>query len=59
LKDIYAEDLFSEIFTDITLTKISKAFFRFKIENIVTEIYSDVILENDEIDQFFEMCDTV
>lgn len=56
---MYAEDLFDEIFTDNSLSKISKAFFRFKLEAIVSEMASgqNVDFTNEDIDEFYSLCD--
>ena len=61
LQNISAEDLFDEIFTDSSLTKISKAFFRFKVEAIAVELSGDqqTTVSQDDIDLFFDLCDLV
>ena len=60
MNNIYAEDLFDEIFTDNSLSKISKAFFRFKIETYINDLTNDNFeVKIEDIDTFFEICDIV
>ena len=61
LYKIKAEDLFDEVFTDQSLSKISKAFFLFKIETIALELAENEVdkINKEEIEAFFELCDLV
>jgi len=60
LNQLTSEQFFDEIFTDCSLCKISKAFFRFKIENLVNEVTKlNIDLSNEDIDNLFDLCDLV
>ena len=54
------EDIFDEIFIDYKLSKISKVFFRLKMDQAIKDLRNDSKLNINESDLniFFDFCDT-